>query len=86
MPKIEIFTQPGCPYCHRAVALLQAKGVPFTEINAPHGTAEREEAIKRSGGQRTVPQIFVDGVSLGGCDDLMKLDQTGKLDPLLGKK
>lgn len=82
MPKIEIYTQPWCPYCSRAVSLLQKKGVPFQEIDAPHGTAQRKEAIARSG-QATVPQVFIDGRHVGGCDDLMALDRAGKLDPML---
>ena len=83
MAKIEIYTQPYCPYCSRAVSLLTAKGVAFTEINAPHGTAERRDAIARSGGRTTVPQIFIDGTSIGGCDDLVALERAGRLDPLL---
>ncbi|MXV44580.1 glutaredoxin 3 [Saccharibacter sp. 17.LH.SD] len=83
MPKIEIYTQVGCPFCVRAVALLKEKNVPFKEIDAPRGTSEREEAIQRSGGKRTVPQTFVDGRPLGGCDELMQLDRSGKLDALL---
>ena len=84
MPVIEIFTQPWCPYCSRAVSLLQKKNVAFKEIDAPHGTAEREEATRRSGGQSSVPQIFIDGRAIGGCDDLMALERAGKLDALLG--
>ncbi|GBR56077.1 glutaredoxin 3 [Gluconobacter sphaericus] len=84
MSKVEIYTQPGCPYCVHAVSLLRSKGIEFQEINAPHGTAEREESIRRSG-RRTVPQTFVDGKGLGGCDDLMALDRAGRLDALLGK-
>lgn len=83
MPTIEIYTQPNCPFCIRAVALLQKKGVVFEEINAPRGTPERERTIQRSGKQ-TVPQVFVDDQSLGGCDDLLHLDRAGKLDRLLG--
>lgn len=83
MSKIEIFTQPGCPYCVHAVDLLRSKGVAFQEINAPHGTPEREEAIARSG-RRTVPQVFVSGTPLGGCDDIVALDRAGRLDSLLG--
>ena len=82
MAKIEIYTQPWCPYCCRAVRLLQKKGVNFHETNAPHGTPQRQEAITRSG-QTTVPQIFIDGRHIGGCDDLVALDRAGKLDPLL---
>lgn len=55
----------------------------FHEISAPHGTAERQEAIRRSGGRTTVPQIFIGEQHIGGCDDLVALDRAGKLDPLL---
>lgn len=83
MPKIEIYTQPWCPYCARAVSLLEGKGVAFQEIDAPNGTPARADAIRRSGGRTSVPQIFVDGTAIGGCDDLMALDRTGKLDAML---
>lgn len=83
MVNIEIYTQPYCPYCARAVALFSKKGMAFTEIDAPHGAPAREEAISRSGGRTTVPQIFIGGTHVGGCDDLMALEQAGKLDPLL---
>lgn len=84
MPEIEIYTQPWCPFCARAVNLLTRKGVPFREIDAPHGTEARQEAARRSGGRTTVPQIFIDGRHIGGCDDLMALERQKKLDPLLG--
>nr|WP_321985487.1 glutaredoxin 3 [uncultured Lichenicoccus sp.] len=83
MAQIEIYTQPYCPFCARALALLQGKGVTFQEINAPHGTAERQVSAERSGGRTSVPQIFVDGRHIGGCDDLMALDGRGELDPML---
>jgi len=83
MPAIEIYTQPWCPFCARAMHLLSGKSVEFREINAPHGSAEREESTRRSGGRTTVPQIFIDGRHIGGCDDLFALDGAGKLDPLL---
>ena len=83
MPKIEIYTQPYCGFCARAVRLLTEKGAEFTEINAPHGTAERQEAIARSNGRTTMPQIFIGGLHIGGCDDLVALNRSGKLDPLL---
>lgn len=83
MAKIEIYTTPFCPYCARAVALLTRKGVSFEEKDSPHGSANRAEAIERSGGRTTVPQIFIDGRHIGGSDDLMALDRAGKLDPLL---
>lgn len=85
MPNIEIYTQPWCPFCERAMHVLSQKGVAFTEINAPHGSAERMAARDRSGGRTTVPQIFIDGRHIGGCDDLLALDRAGKLDPLLGR-
>jgi glutaredoxin 3 len=83
MPDIDIYTQPYCPYCARAVALLEQKGLKFNEISAPHGTAARTEAISRSGGRTTVPQIFIGQHHVGGCDDLLTLERAGKLDPLL---
>lgn len=83
MAKIEIYTQDFCPYCARAVALFRKKGMPFEEKHAPNGSAARAEAVARSGGRTTVPQIFVDDRHIGGCDDLMALDRAGKLDPLL---
>ena len=82
MPAIEIYTQPFCPNCARALQLLSGKDVPFKEINAPQGTAERDESVRRSG-RSSVPQVFIDGRHIGGCDDLVALDRAGKLDPLL---
>ena len=82
MPEIEVYTQPWCPYCEQAMGLLDAKGAPYREIAAPHGTAARAEAQARSG-RITVPQIFIDGRHLGGCDDLLALERSGRLDPLL---
>jgi glutaredoxin 3 len=83
MPKIEIYVQDFCPYCARAVGLFRQKGVPFEEIYAPHGSEARKQAVSRSGGRTTVPQIFIDGRHIGGCDDLMALDRKGGLEPLL---
>ncbi len=83
MWKIEIYTQMFCPYCSRAVKLLRDKGVTFTEIDAPHGSAARRDATARSNGGTTMPQIFIDDRSIGGCDQLMALDRAGQLDPLL---
>lgn len=84
MPDIEIYTQPWCPYCDRAIHLLTKKGVAFKEIDAPQGSKARAEARERSGGRTSAPQIFIGGQHIGGCDDLMALDRAGKLDPLLG--
>ena len=83
MPPIEIYTQPWCAFCARALNLLTKKGAAFQEIEAPHGSAERSQAVERSGGRTTVPQIFIDGRHVGGCDDLMALERSGKLDEML---
>jgi glutaredoxin 3 len=83
MATVEIYTQDWCPYCARAKALFDKKGVAYREIVAPHGSAERAEASTRSGGRTTMPQIFIDGQHIGGCDELMALDRAGKIDPLL---
>ncbi len=83
MSNIEVYTQDWCPYCTRAKQVLDRHGAAYTEINAPRGSEARAEAIRRSGGRTTVPQIFIDGAHIGGCDDLMALERAGKLDPLL---
>ena len=83
MPEIVIYTQPWCPYCSAAKRLLTAKGLDYREINAPHGTRERDEAIRLSGGRTTVPQIFIGGRPVGGSDELHALEASGKLDALL---
>ncbi|MBV9655599.1 MAG: glutaredoxin 3 [Acetobacteraceae bacterium] len=83
MPEIVIYTQPWCPYCSAAKRLLTAKGLEYREINAPHGTRERDEAIRLSGGRTTVPQIFIGGRPVGGSDELHALEASGKLDALL---
>ncbi|MCB1993616.1 MAG: glutaredoxin 3 [Geminicoccaceae bacterium] len=83
MAKVEIYTSPFCPYCIRAKRLLQQKGVAFDEINVLMAAGRRQEMVERAGGRSTVPQIFIDGRGIGGCDDLMALDRAGGLDPLL---
>lgn len=83
MAKIEIYTKATCPYCHRAKALLNSKGVSFDEIAIDGDADKREKMIARSG-RSTVPQIFIDGHHVGGCDDLHALDARGGLDPMLG--
>ena len=83
MAKVEIFTTPFCPYCARAKTLLTRKGAAVEEFDAPHGSPAREDAVRRSGGRTTVPQIFIDGQAIGGCDDLFALERAGKLDSLL---
>ena len=86
MPDIEVYTTVVCPYCVRAKALLTRKGVAFREIDVSHDEAVRQTMIERAGGRRTVPQIFINGHHVGGCDDLYALDRAGKLDPLLEEK
>jgi len=82
MAFIEIYTKPGCPYCDRAKALLTHKGADFKEIIASNDPVLREDMNKRSG-RYTYPQIFIDGLHIGGCDDLVALDSRGGLDALL---
>jgi glutaredoxin 3 len=83
MSMIEIYTSPMCGYCHAAKRLLTAKGAAFTEYDISRDPALRSKMMDRSGGRRTVPQIFIDGRHIGGCDDLYALDGKGGLDPLL---
>jgi len=82
MANIEIYTKQTCPYCQRAKALFTRKKAVFQEIPIDMDADKREEMIKRSG-RATVPQIFIDGQHVGGCDDLHALDARGGLDPLL---
>ena len=82
MAKVTIYTRPFCPYCSRALALLNEKGADFTEIEAGMNPALRQEMMQRSG-RNTVPQIFVGDQHIGGCDDMMALEEQGKLDALL---
>jgi glutaredoxin 3 len=83
MTQITIYTKPYCPYCIRAVDLLEKKGVAFTEIEAAFDPEKRQEMIQRSNGGMTFPQIFIGEQHIGGCDDMMALEREGKLDPLL---
>lgn len=82
MAYIEVYTKATCPFCHRAKALLDKKGVVFHEIPVDQQPEKRQEMIERSG-RTTVPQIFIDSVHIGGCDDLHALDESNKLEPLL---
>ncbi|MBP2158011.1 MULTISPECIES: glutaredoxin 3 [Asticcacaulis] len=82
MAKIEIYTKPYCPYCERAKALLEQKGAEYKEIVASSDPDLRAEMNERSG-RFTYPQIFIDDLHVGGCDDLMALNHRGGLDPLL---
>lgn len=83
MARVEIYVKTTCPYCYRAQRLLEEKGVAFETYVLEWGSPLREEMIQRSGGRSTVPQIFIDGRHIGGCDDLYALERQGKLEPLL---
>ena len=83
-PNIEIYTWRTCPFCIRAKALLKRKGVEFTEYSIDGDESARSEMAKRTGGRRSVPQIFIDDAHIGGCDDIHDLDADGKLNALLG--
>ena len=80
MAQVEMYTTMFCPYCTRARTLLRNKGVPFVDIDIQEQPERRAEMIQRAGGRSTVPQIFIDGAHIGGCDDLIALDRAGKLD------
>ncbi len=82
MADIEIFTKATCPFCHRAKALFNSKKVSFKEIPIDDNVEQREQMIARSN-RTTVPQIFINGQHIGGCDDLYALNDTGELDTLL---
>jgi glutaredoxin 3 len=82
MKDIEIYTTPTCGYCHAAKRLLTTKGASFREISVAGDPGLRQEMMTRSGRQ-TVPQIFIGGQHVGGCDDLYALERSGKLDPML---
>jgi glutaredoxin 3 len=83
MKTVEIFTTQMCPYCVSAKHLLTRKGVAFAETDVGRNPQARAAMMQRAGGRRTVPQIFIGGVHVGGCDDLHALNDAGKLDPLL---
>ncbi len=83
MGKVEIYTKGHCPYCHRAKALLEQKGVTYTEFKVDVQPELRPEMITRANGSSTVPQIFIGAQHVGGCDDLFALESQNKLDTLL---
>ena len=82
MPEVVIYTTTICPYCVRAKMLLQRKGVPYQEVDVSGDAAARQALVERTR-QRTVPQIFINGEHIGGCDDLYALDRAGQLDAKL---
>ena len=83
MTRIEVYSTNYCPYCVRAKDLLKRKGQEFVEIDVTDDAGLREKLVKKSGGRRTVPQIFINDTHIGGFDDLNALEKSGKLDALL---
>ncbi|ADH90072.1 glutaredoxin 3 [Ancylobacter novellus DSM 506] len=83
MSQIEIYTTYSCPYCHAAKDLLKRKGVDFSEINVAGDPVMRSTMSQRANGRTSVPQIFIGGRHVGGCDDLYALEEAGELDALL---
>jgi len=81
--RIEVYSSYFCPYCARAKALLERKGVPFEDIDLLEQPNRRAEMVERAGGRTSVPQIFINGEHVGGCDDLHALDKAGQLDAKL---
>ena len=84
-PDIVMYSSGWCPYCVRARALLERKGLPFREIKLDENPADRDVMLARSGGRRTVPQIFIGERHVGGFDELYALDKSGQLDALTGR-
>ena len=84
MAQVEMYATAWCPYCARARALLEKKGVDYAEIDIEEEPARRAEMIRRAGGRSSVPQIFIDGEHIGGSDEMAALDRAGKLDAKLG--
>jgi glutaredoxin 3 len=84
MPPVLIYTKPYCPYCIRAVSLLQQKGVSYTEVeDAAFDPEKKREMVQKANGRTTFPQIFIGERHVGGCDDIMALERSGELDRLL---
>lgn len=83
MAKVDVYTTTYCPYCVRAKQLLDAKDVDYTEIDVTGDDAARINLVEKSGGRRTVPQIFINDQPIGGYDDMRALEETGQLDQLL---
>jgi glutaredoxin 3 len=83
MNKVEIYTSPLCGFCHAAKRLLNEKGVEFAETDVLANPDQKPAMIKRAGGSRTVPQIFIGEIHVGGCDELFALERAGNLDGML---
>jgi glutaredoxin 3 len=83
--KVEVYSTSYCPYCMRAKALLRSKGIAFEEIDVADDPVLRAKMVELAGGRRTVPEIFINGQIIGGCDELFELEQSGELDMLLAQ-
>ena len=83
MQPVEIYTSPLCGFCHAAKRLLNSKGVDFSEVDIWAHPERKAEMVQRANGGRTLPQIFIGDIHVGGSDDLHALERTGKLDALL---
>ncbi len=84
MAEIQIYTSPWCPFCIAAKRLLDKKGLAYNEIDVTMKSGARQEMIERAGGNRKVPQIFVDGRHIGDCEEIQVLEADGELDARLG--
>ena len=84
MAKVQIYTSPLCGFCHAAKRLLDSKGVEYEEFDVMFKPSVKQEMLVRSKGRNTVPQIFIDDIGIGGCDELHQLEDTGELNNLLG--
>jgi glutaredoxin 3 len=83
--KVEVYSTRYCPYCFRAKALLESKGVEYEDIDVTDDPELRADMTRRAGGRRTVPQIFINGEIIGGCDELYALELSGELDSRLAQ-
>lgn len=85
MAKVEIYTTERCPYCHRAKAFFDSKDQAYEEIRIDNNQEAMDQMMELADGRRTVPQIFINGVGIGGSDDLFELEKQGKLDDMLAE-
>ena len=83
MPRVEMYSKSWCPFCREAMALFERKGQGFEEIDVEREPERAREMVERARGQRTVPQIFIDDLHVGGFDELVALERAGRLDELL---
>lgn len=83
--KVEVYSTSYCPYCMRAKALLRSKGIEFAELDVTNNPGLRAKMVELAGGRRTVPEIFINGEIIGGCDELYALERSGELDMMLAQ-